>query len=267
MKRIIHLGKVLLIGSLVITSSGVQARGGHGYGYGHHGYKSHYGYGVHYRHHGHGDAAGYLVLGLIGGAILTTILTQSQYERERDYAYEELPRRQPYGRARYEQPGQEMYLPEQRQPVSRYRDYEGWDWLERGYAEKAMNIFAMQSQEDLDAGMPRVGFALAAAINGEKERGTRSMRKALEVDPDALRYINITRGLQPAVDDLSREYELLALGDYHRPDEAFMLATLSYLQKDYETAHRVISDSIADGDYSQSTRNLKVLLDKELKRS
>ncbi len=266
----ITVSKYLLVCSLVFSSVGVHA-GGRGYGHygGGYGYNSghgHSGYGAHYSHHGHGDAAGYLVLGLIGGAILTSILYQSQYDRPRDYGYQDVPRRQPYGRARYEQPGKEMYLPKQDEPVE-FSDYEGWDWLERGYAEKAMDIFAIQSQQDLNAGTPRIGFAIAAAINGDKERGARSMRKALEIDPDSLRYIKITNGLQPAINELSHDYELLTLGKYTRPDEAFMLATLSYLQKDYETAHRVISASIVEGDYSDSSRNLKRLIDRELKRS
>ena len=267
MKRIFTVSKYLLTSSIIFGSADASAGGRHHYSYDYGHFDHHDGFHAHYNHHGHGDAAGYLVLGLIGGAILTSIFYQSQYERQQDYSYHNIPRRQPYGKASYRRPEQDMYLPEKMEPLPRYSDYEGWDWLERGYAEKAMDIFAIQSQQDLNAGMPRIGFAIAAAINGDKERGTRSMRKALEIDPDSLRYIKITQGLQPAVDDLSHEFELLTLGEYKRPDESFMLATLSYLQKDYETAHRVISASILDGDYSDSSRNLKRLIDRELGKS
>jgi len=262
MNRIKALAKTILIASLLINSVAAEARGGHGYG--HRG-----GYGVHYSHHGHGDAAGYLILGLIGGALLTSILHQSHYDHERDYRYQELPRRQPYGKTRYQQPGQEMYLPQQREVLPRYDEYEGWDWLERGYADKAMDIFAAQSQRNLAAGTPRIGFALAAASKGELDRGNLAMRKALRVEPDSLRYINITRELQPTLNSIFREYQSLVAGQRDRhsgADDAFMFASIAYLKGEYQLADQVLSDTIANGDYSESSRNLKQLLEKELYR-
>ncbi len=45
--------------------------------YGHHG--GYYGGGVHYRHHSHGDAALYVVGGLVGGLLLGHLLTRPRY--------------------------------------------------------------------------------------------------------------------------------------------------------------------------------------------
>ena len=243
------------------------AYGGHGYNYGYgygHGY-GHYGYGHHsyrghYSHHGHIGTAGYVFLGILGVAVLSQILNNDNY-RDRHY-------RKPYS---YNQPTYKQSRPYKpptqprrilidkkstAKPVFSYRDNEGWDWLAKGNADYALDIFAIQSQQNLNSGIPKVGFAIAAASNGDTDRATRAMRKAIRTDATALDKININN-IKPTIETISENYKLTL--NKNNTDNAFMIATLSYLQQDYATAKGMISEN----DHSQSASKLRKLIAKK----
>jgi len=240
------------------------AYGGHGYGYGHHGYShyGHHGYGVHYSSHGHIGTAGYVFLGILGIAVLSQIFNNDNY-RDRHY-------HKPYS---YNQPTYKQsrtYTPPahsrrvsvddrtKAKQIFTYADNEGWDWLAKGNAEYALDIFAIQSQQNLNSGIPKVGFAIAAATNGNMDRATRAMRKAIRVDATALNNININN-IKPTIEILSENYKLNLNTNKNNIDNAFMIAALSYLQQDYETASNIISEN----DQSQSAINLRELITKK----
>ncbi len=107
----------------------------------------------------------------------------------------------------------------------------------------------------MSSGIPKVGFAIAAATNGEMDRATRAMRKAIRLDVTALDKININN-IRTRIETLSEDYKLLLNNNKNNPDNAFMVATLSYLQQDYETAHNLITES----DKSSSANNLRELI-------
>lgn len=232
---------------------------GYGHGYGHYGYSynAHHG---HYSHHGHIGTAGYVFLGILGVAVLSQILNNNNY-RYRHY-------RRPYS---YNQPTYRQsrpYNPPTRsgrvstnnksraKTIYDYSDNEGWDWLAKGNADYALDIFAIQSQQNLNSGIPKVGFAIAAAANNEMDRATRAMRKAIRIDADALDKININN-IKPIIDTLTENYKLLS--NKNNTNNAFMVAVLSYLNQDYSTANNLI----AENDKSQSANNLRKLIVKK----
>ncbi len=232
---------------------------GYGHGYGHYGYSynAHHG---HYSHHGHIGTAGYVFLGILGVAVLSQILNNDNY-RYRHY-------RRPYS---YNQPTYRQsrpYNPPTRsgrvstnnksraKTIYDYSDNEGWDWLAKGNADYALDIFAIQSQQNLNSGIPKVGFAIAAAANNEMDRATRAMRKAIRIDADALDKININN-IKPIIDTLTENYKLLS--NKNNTNNAFMVAVLSYLNQDYSTANNLI----AENDKSQSANNLRKLIVKK----
>lgn len=247
---------------LFVTSPNyAMAYGSHGYhfGYGHYGYSynAHHG---HYSHHGHIGTAGYVFLGILGVAVLSQILNNDNY-RYRHY-------RRPYS---YNQPTYRQsrpYNPPTRsgrvstnnksraKTIYDYSDNEGWDWLAKGNADYALDIFAIQSQQNLNSGIPKVGFAIAAAANNEMDRATRAMRKAIRIDADALDKININN-IKPIIDTLTENYKLLS--NKNNTNNAFMVAVLSYLNQDYSTANNLI----AENDKSQSANNLRKLIVKK----
>ena len=247
---------------LFVTSPNyAMAYGSHGYhfGYSHYGYSynAHHG---HYSHHGHIGTAGYVFLGILGVAVLSQILNNDNY-RYRHY-------RRPYS---YNQPTYRQsrpYNPPTRsgrvstnnksraKTIYDYSDNEGWDWLAKGNADYALDIFAIQSQQNLNSGIPKVGFAIAAAANNEMDRATRAMRKAIRIDADALDKININN-IKPIIDTLTENYKLLS--NKNNTNNAFMVAVLSYLNQDYSTANNLI----AENDKSQSANNLRKLIVKK----
>jgi hypothetical protein len=237
---------------------------GHHYGYGY-GYK-HHGYYGHYSHHGHGSHLGYVLLGLTGIVLLSHLFNRADhYPLQRHY--------NPYGY----HPPQSNNVPARQRTYSysqssntkklitpSYGEKEGWDWLAKGETEQALNIFAIQSQQNLNSGTPKIGFAIAAAINGDLDRGTRAMRRAIRVDPASLRDIYINKDLETKIALLSEEYLSVLQNKDRNTDEAFMVAALSYLKQDYATADNSIGDAIAAGDQDQSTSNLRQLINKKL---
>jgi len=254
--------KTLSISLLLFIASPnyAVAYGGHGYSYGyghsygHHGYR-HYG---HHSHHGDISTAGYVFLGILGVAILSQILDN---DNDRDRRY-----RNPYS---YNQPKpqksptQPRHLSVDDKPISKpvyaYGDNEGWDRLANGNEDYALDIFAIQSQQNLNSGVPKVGFAIAAATNGETDRALRAMRKAIRVDAAALDKININN-IESTIETLSKNYTLILNNNKNNIDNAFMAAVLSYLKQDFKTANKLI----ADNDKSQSAHNLRELLLKKM---
>ena len=250
--------QLFFISLLFFTGSPNYAVAYGGYGYGH-GYLG-YGYSVYYSDHGGIGTAGYVFLGILGVAVLSQILDndndryrysrkshtykQPTYNQSRSYTLQAQPRR--------------ISIDEEYKPVYIYSDNEGWGWLAKGNASYALDIFAIQSQQDMNSGIPRVGFAIAAATNGEMDRATRAMRKAIRIDANALDKININN-IRSKIETLSEDYKLMLKNNKNNPDNFFMVATFSYLQQDYATAGNLI----AEDDHSQSANNLRELLAKK----
>lgn len=239
-------------------SSDAVAYGGHhfGYGYhhfGHHGHHGHHGFHASIHHHGGIGTAGYVVLGILGAVVLSHIIDSHTY-RQRGY-YKPYSYRPPES---YSKPARVVAMtPSYSEPVYSYGSHDGWKELTKGNAGHALDIFAVQSQQNLNSGIPKVGFALAAAANGELDRGTRAMRKAVRIDPASLDNIIIDVKLEATIDSLSERYRLALQSEERHTDMAFMVAALSYLQQDYATAR----DSIAKKDRSRSANNLRKLID------
>jgi len=239
----------------LVNPGTAAAYGGYGYYYGHRQPGHHSGFYAHYGQHGHASAAGYVILGMLGVILLSDILDNDRYDRQA-----RVPRRD--------------RLPEYRRTTSRpapyprvtsgiknkavytYGNNEGWKHLKNGNAGQAMQIFAIQSQQNLNTGVPRVGFALAAAANGELDRGIWSMRRAVKMDPGSLDQIAIDDQLEPLIKEINEKYKSGVINNPEPTHASFMIAALSYLQQDYSTAQNYI----VDADQSPSTRNLRQLL-------
>lgn len=244
---------VILINIVLVP--GATAYGGFYNGYQYRQYYrpyGHYGGYAGYHYSDHGDAVGYLILGLIGGAILTNILTNDNHNH-RYY-----PQRATYFPERY----QRSTLPATSNTVTGERDYhygnqEGWDKLAKGDAGHALDIFAVQSQQQLHNGVPRIGFALAAAAIGDRDRGMRAMRKAVSMDPNALQNLTLNPDVFATIDFLQGEYSRAIQSDNNNTDDAFMLATLSVMKNDFATAQELMNNT----DTSNSAKNLRELLE------
>jgi len=139
----------------------------------------------------------------------------------------------------------------------------GWTYLAQGNFQSAINMFAKDIESYPDAGIPKVGFALASAAAGNLTEGVQSMREAFRVDPDSIHTLYFDEKLLTIIDDLIEQYEYELQQKNKSPDEAFMVSTLHYLKYNYGSAHEAINRAIMDGDKSLSMGELHRLVDEQ----
>lgn len=142
-----------------------------------------------------------------------------------------------------------------------YGDDRGWYLLRKGRPAEALTVFGKSAQASPSSGVPKIGYALAAAELGQLDRGIWAMRRALHFDPDSLHYVAVGETLAPKLIYLTGRYK--ASGHYsakHR-DAYFMLAALYYLLGERDTARQEIQRAISAPDRSISSRNLQRLIE------
>lgn len=139
-------------------------------------------------------------------------------------------------------------------------DSSGWGLLSRGQVQAALDIFSSEARNYPAAGIPKAGYALAAAASGDLTKGVLAMRDAFRIDPDALQYLKLDEKLLSLVDVLIEKYEYLLQPGNRYPDEAFMVSALNYLKGDFIAAHHALGQALAYGDKSPELGNLHRLV-------
>ncbi|MCH9639646.1 MAG: hypothetical protein K0U40_09145 [Betaproteobacteria bacterium] len=139
----------------------------------------------------------------------------------------------------------------------------GWEYLARNQSSEALNFFAGQAGRYQTDGVPKVGFALSTAMQGDLHRAVWAMRRAFSIDPGSLHYIRIEPPLRVSINNLIAEYNnrLNSSEGYGQSDSVFMIAALNYLLHDNNAARKAIGNAIdKEEDNSQSAQNLYNLL-------
>lgn len=139
---------------------------------------------------------------------------------------------------------------------------EGWNLLRRGRAAEAADTFGRLAQASPTAGMPKVGYALAAAELGRLDKGIWAMRRALRQDPESLQYVTIDHQLQPKVEAMIKRYQQSDRYD-DSSDGAFMVAALLYLLGEMDAAQEAMERDSNSYDTYTSAKNLKRLIEQE----
>ena len=134
----------------------------------------------------------------------------------------------------------------------------GWRVLAAGDYEGALARFAGEANGHPTQGLPKVGYALSAALAGDLGRGIWAMRRALRIDPHAVHYVYIGHALRPKLDDLVGQYR--SLSDRGDGGATFMLAALHYLVREVASAGDEVALAMANGDHHPSTVNLERLI-------
>lgn len=133
----------------------------------------------------------------------------------------------------------------------------GWTPLADGRSREALVRFTRLAERNPHHGVPRVGVALASATLGELEQGVEMMREALRVDADALVHVPVEPRLRKRLAGLASGYAPLASS----LDREFMRASLYYLSGSRERAAAALERAMAEGDTSESSSNLRQLID------
>ena len=137
---------------------------------------------------------------------------------------------------------------------------EGWNLLRRGRPAEAADVFGRLCQASPSEGMPKVGYALAAAELGRLDKGIWAMRRALREDPESLQYVTIDQQLQPKVEAMLKRYQQSDKFD-DSSDGAFMVAALHYLLGDMAAAQKAMERGGGSHDTYTSAANLKRLIE------
>ena len=138
----------------------------------------------------------------------------------------------------------------------------GWRLYGEGKSYDALRVFAQQASRDEEDGVAKVGVALAAAETGDLARGVWSMRRALRIDPEGLRYVPIDRRVGERIRHLMVEYRRNPGSAEKRRDHAFMLSALHYLLDENDAARDELRLAVEFGDRTNSVNNLEKILRK-----
>ena len=132
--------------------------------------------------------------------------------------------------------------------------------MANGDIERAKERFSRLLRKSPRSGLPRVGLSLSAAIGGDYDKAAHEMRYAFVQDPAGAGDLPSRPRLQERLGFLVDYYRGNVTRDRNDVDSAFMLAALSYLLNDSQSALTAIRDAIEHGDDSTSAQNLKKLL-------
>ncbi len=140
---------------------------------------------------------------------------------------------------------------------------QGWLMLANGRHHDALSRFAAEAPTRPGDGVPKIGYALSAALGGDLEIGVWAMRRAIGTDVGALHRVRESGEAVAVIDQAAALYE--SGNDTHRPDAdtAFMLAVLYDLRGDVRAARAMITQAIAAGDTSTSAAALRQMLDND----
>lgn len=132
----------------------------------------------------------------------------------------------------------------------------GWQLLASGDYPGALHTFSTQSRKEPGNGSLMIGYALAAAMNGDLHKGVSAMRAALRVDPDSLYNLMVQGHFRTIASALIHQYT----NDRHRTlatgARDFMIASLHILLGDTDSASLILPA----GDTDKSTLNLAHLI-------
>ncbi len=136
---------------------------------------------------------------------------------------------------------------------------EGWELLEKGEGRKAITHFARLATRHRGNGLPKVGFALACALEGDDNVAAASMRHALQTDPDALNQFVADPKLRERMAAMIERYGGQEELSYRRGDALIMAASLHYLLGQFEESTDAIARALENGDKFQTTLGLQQL--------
>lgn len=107
-----------------------------------------------------------------------------------------------------------------------YGDKYGWNQLAKGKPAEAMKVFLQQARRQPNYGMPKVGYAIALAANGDLAEGAKILRFAIKKHPRTVERMSLDAKARQALQALAANYRT---ADDDK-DAALLLATIDRLQ-------------------------------------
>lgn len=129
----------------------------------------------------------------------------------------------------------------------------GWDALAEGRYSDALQLFRILAETNPDRGIPKAGYAIAAAADGDLDRGIWAMKRALQYDAESLNYLRMDMELGATLTNLISHYQIRMNNDQDS-DTGLMLASLYFLSGDLGTARQTLELSRQYGQSDNLTR-------------
>ncbi len=120
-----------------------------------------------------------------------------------------------------------------------------WDLLAADRPNEALNAFFNEINADTQAGVPKLGYGLAALGTGDITNAAWAIRRAFEVDREAVSSVMLDGKLRPVLDRLVQQYE--QAGEMNA-DVSLVLGTIYQLQGDLEGAEFIMEHGMLDSD-------------------
>jgi hypothetical protein len=136
----------------------------------------------------------------------------------------------------------------------------GWSALLAGEGRDAMKTFAIEAERHPQRGLPKVGFALAAAMAGDHDRAYWAMRRALRYDAAALTRAPLDPALRERLYAWASEQADRAESQ-RNGGAAFMAAAYALIAGEHEEAQRYADLADRYGHEGSSIAALKRVLD------
>lgn len=136
----------------------------------------------------------------------------------------------------------------------------GWLLIEKDRSQKALDVFKKLVKSNPGAGLPKLGYSIAAADTDKLIESVWAMRQALIYHPGALYQFKLDTRLKDKVKMLVSKYQ----GQSHglpEKDASFMQASLYYLLGDKKECFQAIIRNKKDKDNSDSAKNLYYMVE------
>lgn len=137
----------------------------------------------------------------------------------------------------------------------------GWALLREGKSRDAQAAFGGEAARRPGSGQPKAGFAIASALSGDHVMAAWSMRRALRLDPDGVRQLELEASLHRTALLLIDDYASAGGAELDRRHALIMQAALHYLLREQQPARRALEAAVALGENNPGADNLRKLID------
>jgi len=143
-------------------------------------------------------------------------------------------------------------------------DSQAWCDLADGRFLRAKLDFLNQIECRPYEPVPRIGYAIASGRLDHDREAERSMRKAVDLDVNALDAIRVDSDLKREIRCLIDQYQSDLRCNHCDSDASFMIASLQSILGNYDEALCSIKDARRYGDYSSSARTLQCFIESKI---
>jgi len=174
------------------------------------------------------------------------------------------PRIAPHAPKLFMPPDPADEVPFDERPPAPADDEPGWNLLVDGDVTGAANVFIEEATLTPSRAMPRVGFALCVAIEGNDDAAIWAMRRAFSIDADTLLRFQPPANLDVTMRELLVRYGERSSDDASDVEATFMTAALHFLLGENDASGTDVDIVLAAEQKRTSSRALRRVVDERL---